>query len=650
MTSSPASFTALTTGVRGASRVVRVLGCTALLCTQAWSQSLVNSGGATPSSGVQPLKPPTVFAPSPQGGGQYHAPPDAGSPPGGSEPTPSGSTVDQPGDQRGQRPPTASPGTTPFEAQPGGAGSKLGGQKTPTTSVEADGWESWWETNKFDFIELRRMDDPVTNTQGAAVESPARRELRLAGVRASVRDRVLPALRELTGSQDAAVRAAAIVALGKLHDQDSIELAKALLSDPSFEVRRSSMLALGMLTSGRAAWLLLHIADDSQHGRALLGSSPVSVDDRGIALLSACLRGDQAAQQLLAQLLAEHGTLQPELIALTADAAGLLGSPDLIRPLVQVAFDESTPQYVRSAATSALGRIGDPSVTPALIELLEQDLEPRRAAVIALGEVGHPGATSVIDRLTALLQHDGDAATRHFAAISLGRIGGGHAQRSLEQSLAKAGDDMRPWIVLGLGLCERSEPTGTVAPRLMDMCRSESNSSTHAALLVALGLTRSPDALPLLVQRLGSATSQVGGAAALGLGLSGRRDAVEPLRGVLTTSSDPEVLRQTALALGILGDAASQKDLLELVRTSSDPYVASFAGIGVAFLGDNGAAGPLLELIRRSGPNGLATTYAVTALGQLFDTDRRPALSRLAAGDNYLARTTAVDDLLALGF
>jgi hypothetical protein len=38
------------------------------------------------------------------------------------------------------------------------------------------------------------------------------------------------------------------------------------------------------------------------------------------------------------------------------------------------------------------------------------------------------------------------------------------------------------------------------------------------------------------------------------------------------------------------------------------------------------------------------------ALGQLFDTDRRPALSRLAAGDNYLARTTPVDDLLSLGF
>jgi hypothetical protein len=70
----------------------------------------------------------------------------------------------------------------------------------------------------------------------------------------------------------------------------------------------------------------------------------------------------------------------------------------------------------------------------------------------------------------------------------------------------------------------------------------------------------------------------------------------------------------------------------------------------VAFLGDADAAGPLLDLIRRNGSTGLSTMYAAVALGQLFDTDRRPALSRLAAGDNYMARTTPVFELLALGF
>ena len=631
-------------------RVLLMLGVAAGLCAPAWSQVGHSGGGSVQPTGQLPEKPSTVFTGgSAVLGGQYHAPPNGGGSSSGDAPT-TGSPITQTGDTgpRGASSPVAGQPQGPAVVHGGSAaGAGAGGAEA---ALQDDGWESWWETNKFDFFELRRVDLPLPATQGITSESPARRELRLAGVRASVRDRVLPALRELTGSADSAVRAAAIVALGKLHDQDSIELATTLLSDSSFEVRRSAMLALGVLTSGRASWVLLHIADDSRTGRTLLGSSPVSTDDRGIALLSACMRGDEAARQLLVRQLAERDRAPPELIALAADAAGLMGSPALIRPLVEVAFDASVPQFVRSSAASALGRIGDPSVTPALIELLDRDLEPRRAATIALGEVGHPGAISVIDRLASLLQHDSDAPTRHFAAISLGRIGGSHALKALEQSLTKASDDARPWIVLALGLCERSESTGTVAPRLIELCGAESNSSTLAALLVALGLTRSPDALPLLVKRLGSSTSEVAGAAALGLGLSGRKEAIEPLRAALAGSSDPQVLRQTALALGILGDAGSQYDLLELVRTAHDPYVASFAAIGVAFLGDSGAAGPLLELIRRNGPNGLATTYAVTALGQLFDTDRRPALSRLAAGDNYLARTTAVDSLLALGF
>lgn len=628
-------------------RVVRRAALSAFVALAVSASAPAQTPGVQPTGGLQPQLPPTVFD---YNGGQYHAPPDSGSG-GGSgtdSPTPADDHPQQTSGEIAR--PAQHPGGEMQATAPGPGGMRAAAPPSIPLELHPDTWETWWETNKFDFIELRRVDDPIRTTQGTTAESPQRRELRLASMRTAVRDKVLPELRALTGSDDAGVRAASIVALGKLRDQDSIERAMALLSDPSFQVRRSAILSLGVLTTGRASWLLLHIADDSQKGRALLGSSPVSVDDRGVALLAACLRGDQAAGQLLERLLAEHKDTNPQLVALAADAAGLMGSPDLIRPLVDLAFDETVPQYVRSSAASALGRIGDPSATPALVGLLDQANEPRRAASVALGEVGHPGATSVIERLGAILQQESDAPTRHFAAISLGRIGGPHAQQALEQALGKAAGDMRPWLVLALGLCERAESTGTVAPRLIEMCDQEGNSSTLAALLVALGLTRNADAVPVLVRHLETRSSEVAGAAAMGLGLSGRKEAAAPLRAALTSSSDPAVLRQTALALGILGDAAAQHDLLELMRTTRDPYVASFAAIGVAFLGDSDSVGPLLELIRRAGPNGLTTVYAVTALGQLLDTDRRPALSRLASSDNYLARTTAVDDLLALGF
>jgi HEAT repeat protein len=525
-------------------------------------------------------------------------------------------------------------------------------QAASTTSFINDSWDSWWETNKFDFIELQRVEDAITATQGNERETPAEREIRLAAVRSTVREKILPVLRELTASDDPAVRSAAIVSLAKLHDESCTDLATRMLADGSLQVRRSAMLALGVLTSGRASWVLMNIANDNSTGQDLLKSSPISVDDRGTALLTATLRGDMAIAQLLNPMLNDRGNAHPELLALAADAAGLMGSTDAIRPLIDMAFDSELPEYVRSAATSALGRIGDPSVTPALMKLLDTGVEPRRAAAAALGLVAHPGAAKVIERLTGMLEHESDAVSRHFAAVSLGRIGGTDARNALRSALVspRLGDDMRPWVALGLGLTERDAPGDSVVPLLVKQMKQEANSSTTAAYAVALGLCRSEQAMPTLLELSRNKRTDVAGYAALALGLSGQHGAASRLREMISTEGNPLVVRQAAMGLGILGDRSSIPDLLDLIRTTNNPFVASFAAIGIGFTGDSNAAGPLLDLIEREGPRGVTTTYAVNAVGQLFDRDRRPALSRLASGDNYIARTTAVDSLLQLGF
>jgi HEAT repeat protein len=508
----------------------------------------------------------------------------------------------------------------------------------------------WWEANKFDFIELRRIDDAVLTGQGTEPESPARRELRLASVRATVREEILPVLRKLATSNDPSVRSAAVVTLGKLRDEESIDLVRASLADGSFDVRRSSMLSLGVLDSGRASWLLMNIADDSRQGRTLVSSSPIPVDDRGTALLTAALRGDAAAEPLLLQMLTEPKDINPELLAMVAGAAGLMGSSEAIRPLIDIAFEEDLPQTVRSAAITALGRIGDPSVTPALMELLDGDIEPRRSAAVALGLVGHPGAARVIERLGGMLEHESDAVTRHFAAISLGRIGGVGARAKLLKAFEDPRADMRPWLALGLGLCERTTPSGEIPLVLLDRLETETNTDTRAACLIALGLCRTERGLAEVTEILRLGKPNLAGFAALALGLSDQSSTAPALRQALATSTNPDVLRQTALALGILGDTSSIPALLELISTTSNPFVASYAAISVGFIGDAEASGLLLDLIEREGATGVTTTYAVAAVGQLFDLDRRPALSRLSSGDNYLARPVAIDDLLDLGF
>jgi HEAT repeat protein len=629
--------------------------CAALIVALLGVAHAQSVGGA----GAQPGKKPHAPPPSGNGGGIYVPPNDIGFP----DPGSSGGDGDEggedeggpggPGNASGSRPP-GEPGAgagAPSGAHSRGSGGGGGaGATTGGINFLEDNWDVWWEANKFDFIDLRRIDDDVLTGQGIEPESPARRELRLAGVRATIREEVLPVLRSLAASDDPAVRSAAVVTLGKLRDEDSIDLVRGALGDGSLGVRRSSMLALGVLDTGRASWLLMNIADDSRQGRTLVSSSPISVDDRGTALITAALRGDAAAEPLLLQMLTERRDVHPELLSMVAGAAGLMGSAESIRPLIEIAFDDDLPQGVRSAAITALGRIGDPSVTPALMELLDGDVEPRRAAVVALGLVGHPGAARVIERLGGMLEHESDAVTRHFAAISLGRIGGAAARTRLLAAFESANSDMRPWLALALGVCERTTPNGEIVLTLLDRFKKESNTEVQAACLIGVGLCRSERGLAELTEVLRLGHVSLAGPAAIALGLSEQSSSAPALRQALISASNPDVLRQAALALGILGDTSSIPALLDLIRTTNNPFVASYSAIAVGFMGDADASPLLLQLIEREGPTGITTTYAVSAVGQLFDVDRRPALSRLAAGDNYLARPTAIDDLLDLGF
>ena len=135
--------------------------------------------------------------------------------------------------------------------------------------------------------DLQRLEDTPVSGQGAVNETSTERLMRLRRVRELLRSQVKPVVHRLTDADDPAVRASAIVALGKLGDEAMVDRAVDMLRDGSFEVRRSAMLALGVLDDARASYLLTNIAYDSPDGRKLMGSSSVTSEDRGTALLAA---------------------------------------------------------------------------------------------------------------------------------------------------------------------------------------------------------------------------------------------------------------------------------------------------------------------------------------------------------------------------
>jgi len=632
-------------------KLVPALLCLASLSLMLSASASAQLSGGTPASKDAPLNSP--FFPTRGGGGDGdgpvtgYVPSDSGVPGQGSDDTPGLPTTDtsvrgtrtRRSGTRGQVPTAQAPGASSL-ARVAAAG-----------YVVRDSWLMWWETNKFDFIELRRVGDAPLTGQGLVRESSEQRERRLDEVDEVLEQAVMPALRDLTGSSDASVRAAAVVSLGKLGDPLVVDLARELLTDGNRAVRHAAMLALGVTDAGRARYALMSIGSDATYGRKLLDRSSLNAEDRGTALLTSALRGEGNTAIVLNGLLDESDDASLQLLTSICEAAGLGRAPDSIPALSRLALDDGRPEFVRSAAISALGRLGDPSVVPVLIKALDAGgLEPTRAAVVALGLTAHAGHPFAVQRLIDIMLDGKDASARHFAAISLGRLAGEQARAALLSAFRDPSTDMRPWLALALGLCERRQPAGDVAPLLMARLTKESNPETASAYLIALGLCGGPEVVPVLAEHARGNQTQRAGQAAVALGLSRQPDALPVLREVLRASGSPNVSQRAALGLGILGNSAAVPDLLDLMQRTKSAQVASWAAQGIAFMGDENAVGPLLHVIKTRGPRGVATTYAASALGQLFDDERRPALSRLASGDNYMARSDAATSLLLLGF
>lgn len=599
------------------------------------------SGG--PSSPFFPGPSPTLF-----GGGKGYVPPDAGVPGDADDDVETPTTAIAGGSRRA--PTRGRSGRVTSDARPEARATADQARVDPSQYGIQDTWLMWWETNKFDFIRLRRVVDAPVTGQGRVNETADQRQQRLEAMQTRLDGEVLPRLRELAGSKDPNVRAAAVVALAKLGDPLLGEVAPELLDDGSQPVRLAAMLALGLGSSARGAYQLMSIATGNRAGLQLSGRDNLSDQDRGTALLTWAVRGGGTLDMVLADMLESAGDLSDQLLTSACEAAGLSGDPRHIASLTGIARDQRRPDYVRASALTALGRLGDPAVVPTLLAALEDGVDPRRAATVALGLSAHGGMDWVVDRLGQVMAEDRDAATRHFAAISLGRLAGDRSRQLLLEGFIDPDVDMRPWVALGLGLCERAEPRGDIPALIAQRVEAEPNVDTRSAYLVALGLAGGDVAAEVLIGELGSGNQENASHAALALGLTGHPDAGPILRQLLDEAASPVLQRRAALGLGVLGNNSAVPTLVDLIRSTANLDVASYSALGIGFLGDENAVGPLLQTIEREDGEGLATTYAVVAVGQLFDQDRRPALTRLASGDNYLARSNAANQLLLLGF
>ncbi|NJO08061.1 MAG: HEAT repeat domain-containing protein [Chloroflexaceae bacterium] len=222
---------------------------------------------------------------------------------------------------------------------------------------------------------------------------------------------------------------------------------QAALNDPSFNVRRQAVFALGELPTDTAIGLLITSLNDESIGR-----------DAVFELLE---MGQAAIQPLLT-------ALAPATVAvrkLIIETLGFLKAVEIVPYLI---VEVQTPaSAVKEEAIVALGKIGDPQALSSLVTVLtDQDDALRAVAAIALGEIGN---TEAVPALCVCLR-DPWPAVRIAAANALGEIGDAEAVPDLLQLVGDTAIDpedehmipVNVWAIGALGTIGDQRAVGSL--------------------------------------------------------------------------------------------------------------------------------------------------------------------------------------------
>lgn len=530
----------------------------------------------------------------------------------------------------------------------------IGGTRGPTTAGGKKNrgetgatWLEWWYANRDVHFAFTREAVATTGRAGLLVGTGRTEDGQTDGAEAyEAQSKILFGLRGVLDSDDAEVVDAAVIAIARSIErrlsgplQKDIDTA---LASKHRSVRRSAVIALGVLAIDDAAERLRVVLEGGSKARAICGGKEPTATDRGLAAMSLGLLSDRASVPMFTEHLARTRKLDREL------AAGLVlgaGAFQTEREAVAVAVgalldDEQIQSEVRALAPIALGRLGS-AAQPFVPKLLtmsadrDVDLRVRHSCVIALGRLCTSDDREAIGRLADLASDATDGDVRRAAAIALGEalaqptatesaaaveLAGKALCRALERP--KSREDL-PWIALGSALLVRSraadEPVrDAIVTRLRSAFDETADPELLAAYALALGLARSLDASAALRDLATMANvALVRGSAAEALGLLGDPEAGDVLREQLEREHDEDVCASLALGLGALGDRRATGAIAERMRKADSSRTLVSMALSLGRLRDPAAVDALLDVARDASQSGATRGAACVALGMI---------------------------------
>jgi HEAT repeat protein len=236
---------------------------------------------------------------------------------------------------------------------------------------------------------------------------------------------------------------------------------------------------------------------------------------------------------------------------------------------------------------------------------------------------------------------EGDEASRAFALLSIGELGGLEARRELIDRLTRGRQNLRPWAALAAGRLARGTADPEVGRVLARLLVEERNRDTRAALALAIGLSRTTEGRPS-VRRLvrEGVNGRERGFAALAAALGEDEGGRPVLRQALGETVDPRVRALAGLALAVFREPQDAEPLAALFAAVDEPSVLATAALALAWNGTDGAVEALRRECAGSGP-AERRAAALLALGLAVSPEPVPASAAATAGWDYLASVEA---------
>src|ERR1700754_2540315 len=399
------------------------------------------------------------------------------------------------------------------------------------------------------------------------------------------------------------LRDPAVNLLGQLGDETAVAPLTALLNTPTAPTDALAN-ALATLSDRYEAQYRegAYIADLTSREISPTGvqnlldalETPGKEDLRSIAVVLGWLKGssvDRALTRLMGRV-----DLRNEII----DALVRHGAATVDLLISQLIAEDLE---VRRSATVALGRIGDASSAPALIDALSDESMAIDAAN-ALGQIGDPRA---VDGLLKLIGNS-DASTRQAAVSALNSLALTSMSERIIPLLHDSDSNVRESAVKIAGYFGYREAAGP----LIDLSR-DPNERVRTAVIEHLPFIEDERALDVLLQALKQETPSVRAAAARALG---NMDAPQADGQLIEALSDDDVWVRyfSARALGPRPAAGTRGALEKVIEEEQFNHVRIAALDSLGQIGGGRVAGIVAGLVQDDDPD--VAHAAQVALGK----------------------------------